>query len=418
MGNGPDAAMSAGRPSDPPALDDSGEVERAASDKATARSAVIEALAARGSSVPDSGPYAAVADAVLAANQSAAAAELRVARLKAEARSRNWLPSLGPSVSLTSLGSIATGLLLDQVLFDNGRRKAERDYAAADVEVAAVTLADDLNARVHDGLARHVEGEMASAQGAVAARGVDRMAEYARIAEARAEGGIADRSEASAIAQKLAELRRIAAADREAGITAQAELAALAGGTAPQAGGLSDLHTVDAVPLAVLKAEAEAVRMRAEARIARAGHLPGIKASAGVADGSLDAGVNLGADRLLNLGTGSELEALKAVETVAAQRVEEARDNVQRRITALEREIAMLESERTETAALVAQTAEGVHLYEQQHEFGRRSLLDLAGLVETQIRLERDLAGLPYKIALKRLQVALVRGTLVSGAEM
>jgi hypothetical protein len=137
-----------------------------------------------------------------------------------------------------------------------------------------------------------------------------------------------------------------------------------------------------------------------------------------VADGSLDAGVNLGADRLLNLGTGSELEALKAVETVAAQRVEEARDNVQRRITALEREIAMLESERTETAALVAQTAEGVHLYEQQHEFGRRSLLDLAGLVETQIRLERDLAGLPYKIALKRLQVALVRGTLVSGAEM
>ena len=34
-------------------------------------------------------------------------------------------------------------LVVDQVLFDNGRNKGEREFAIADVEVAAVNLAVD-----------------------------------------------------------------------------------------------------------------------------------------------------------------------------------------------------------------------------------------------------------------------------------
>jgi len=89
-------------------------------------------------SVLDNGPFAQVANAVLAANSRAAEADLRAAKLRAEARANNWLPSIGPNVSLTSLGAVVSTMVVEQVLFDNGRKKAERDYAAADVEVAAV----------------------------------------------------------------------------------------------------------------------------------------------------------------------------------------------------------------------------------------------------------------------------------------
>lgn len=415
MGGQAGVGMSANRPATPSG---GGEVAAAEVDRATAASPALDALVARRSVVPAGGPYAEVAAAVLAANQSAAAADLRVARLKAEARAKNWLPSLGPAVNLLSLRSVAASLLLDQALFDHGRRKAERAFAAADVEVAAVDLAQDLNARVHDGLARHVEGEMAIAQGAVAEAAVTRMAEFARIATARADGGIADRSEAGAIAQKLAELRRIAAADREAARTAEAELMALAGGVMPAAQGLSALAETEAQPLTVLRAEAEARRIKAEAVIARAGHLPGLRAEAGLSSDGLDVGAGIGADKLLNLGTRAELEALAAAGAAAEQRVAEAEDAAQRRVVKLAREIAMLESERTETAALLAETREGVALYEAQHEVGRRSILDLASLVETEARLARDLAGLPYRIALLRLQVAEAQGVLVGGEAM
>ena len=68
-------------------------------------SAVIDALRSRQTVLPPGGTYARIADAVLNASSGAAEAELRMARLKAEARSKNWLPSIGPTVSLTSPGS-------------------------------------------------------------------------------------------------------------------------------------------------------------------------------------------------------------------------------------------------------------------------------------------------------------------------
>lgn len=142
MGSGePGATMSGGaKPTDLAPL---GQMQLAASDKderGETRSVLIDELIARNSVLPDDGPFAQVAQAVLLANRGSAAAELRVARLKAEARSKNWLPSIGPTINLTSLGATAASILVDQVLFDNGRRKAERDFAAADVELAAVSL--------------------------------------------------------------------------------------------------------------------------------------------------------------------------------------------------------------------------------------------------------------------------------------
>lgn len=108
--------------------------------------------------------YGRVAEAVMDANSRVAESELRAAMLRSEARSRNWLPRLGPSVSLTDLGDVVAGLVVDAVLFDNGGRRAERDFAMADVEVAAVALAQDSNARVLAGLELYLDAGAARAR--------------------------------------------------------------------------------------------------------------------------------------------------------------------------------------------------------------------------------------------------------------
>jgi outer membrane protein, adhesin transport system len=425
MGGGPGVGMfAASRPSDPAITPDGqGEVTRAASDRGArseAQSPVIQDLIARTSILPKGGAYAQVAEAVLSASQGAAAAELRVARLKAEARATNWLPSIGPSVSLTSLSSIAAGLLLEQALFDNGRRRAERAFAAADVEMAAVALAADMNARVHDGIARHIEAEQARAQGRVADAAVVRMAEFSRIVEGRVEGGIADRSEARVVAQKLAELRATAARDREAEATARAELAALTDGRAPAVSGLSDLPAPPATvtPLSVLRAEGEGRRMVAQARIDRASHLPGISAGASVSVDGIKPAVKLGADKLFNRGTSASLQALEATETLATQKLEESRDDADRRLVSLERQIAELAARQADGRIVLDQTRATHQLYADQFEAGLRPLMDVVSMSETLARMEHEQAGLAYDMVLLRLRMAQERGVLVDGARM
>lgn len=405
MGGGAGVGMgAASRPADP-----------ALTALAGGGSALIADLSTRPGIIPPGTPYAQIAAGVAETGRGAAAAELRMARLAAQARSRNWLPSIGPSVDLTSLGALAASLLAEAVLFDNGRKQAERDFAAADVEVAAVTLAEEANDRLHDALAHHVAAEQARAQGAVADRAVAQLAEVARVLAVRSAGGLSDRSEVRAVEAKLAEARSIARSDAAALADAQAALAALAGPVA--ASGLADLPPPPAgtVPLAVLRAEAEGLRMLAQARIERAGHLPGLGVRATLGSDGVDAGLRLGADKMLNAGTGNSLRALEAAQGVATDRVAEARGEATRNRAALERRIAALEADRAEGAALVAQGAEGLRLIAAQQKAGRRTLMDLASAIEAQAALERVQAGLPHRIAALRLQIARDAGVLAAG---
>jgi len=86
------------------------------------QSPIIEGLLNRRSVLGD-GTYDQVADSVLAANTRAAEADLRAAMLRSEARATNWLPTLGPNVSLTSMGTLVTQMVVEQVLFDNGKKR-------------------------------------------------------------------------------------------------------------------------------------------------------------------------------------------------------------------------------------------------------------------------------------------------------
>ncbi len=421
----PGVSMFAGSsPSQPAAAGTNGsEITLAASDKAgrgEQRSAVIDGLIARRSVLPSKGPYSQVASAVLAANKGSAAAELRVARLKAEAKSKNWLPSIGPSISLTSLGTLAASILVEQVLLDNGKRKAERAFAAADVEIAAVSLSDEMNTRVYEGLTYYITAQRATAQASAASKGVGTLQEYGRIMGLRVEGGLSDRSEERVILQKIAEMQSLAAADQQTAATALAEMNAM---TQVPLKGLSGLSSVNAAagpsePLSVLKAEGEARRAIAESKMARAGFLPGLTASGTLAKGGLTGGLSVDTDNGIGFGTGASLRALQASEQAAAQKVESTRDDASRKIIALEREIASLTSREVQEAAVLAQTASNLEMFTKQYKFGRRPLMELVGMYETYAGLEREQVALKYDIALLNLQIAKIRGVLVDGARM
>ena len=383
-------------------------------------SELIAGLQARRSALPLGGSYARVVDGVLEADAGVAGAELRIARLRSEARAKNWLPKLGPAVTLTSLSGLAAGILLEQALFDHGKRKAERAYAAADVEVAAVTLSSDINQRVFEGLSHYVKAERARAQGTVSARATERLAGFADVMRQRVEGGLSDRSELQVIAQHLAEMQATGGADREAEISAMAELAAMSAISLEGLRGIDRLAVVgnQTEPLSVVKARGEGARSVAESKIARAGLMPSLTTSVDVGSGGINPGLRLGGSGLLGMGTREEIAALDATADVVARRTAEAAETAERRIVALERQIAQMESQRAKGASVLAQTEANLDLFVEQYKLGRRTLLELVGQYDSFARLERDQVALGYEIALLELEIARDRGLLVDGARM
>jgi outer membrane protein, adhesin transport system len=381
------------------------------------QSTLIDDLRARQTVLPASGPYAEVASAVIEASAGVAVAELRVARLKAEAKAKNWLPSIGPQVDLTSLTSIIASLVVEQVLFDNGRRKAERAFAAADVEVAAVTLTADMNARVYDGVAHYLNAERAREQAAVAARGVERLAEFDRIMSVRVEGGLSDRSERQIIQQRYTEMQATYASDQAAREAALAELNAMSARALDGLTGMSRIDSADAEPLSVVMARGVGTRTVAEAKMAKASLLPGLSASGVIDEGGVEPGLRLGGG-LLNLGLGDNIAALDATADLADRKTAEAAEDANRTQVALEREIAALQLRERDGAEVLRQTGGNLDMFTEQYKVGRRSLTELVSQYDSFARMERDQAALKYEIAVRQLRIAKERGQLVDGTRL
>jgi adhesin transport system outer membrane protein len=383
-------------------------------------SAVIDDLAARQSILPAGGPFATIADAVVAEASGATEAELRMRRLQAEARAKNWLPRIGPTVTLGSLGQVAAQIVLDQALFDHGRRKAERAHAAADVEVAAVALVQDMNDRAHDGIAAWLSAEQARAQAAVAERAAARLAEYEGIVALRVQGGLSDRSEHQIITQTRTEMQATLQSDRQAIANALAELATLTGGRTPAITGTDALPDDRGapVPLTVLAQRAQGARTLAEADMARSGLLPGLGAQAVLErGGEVTPSLTLGG-ATFGAGMGAERRAIDATPDLVERRNAEAADDAERSITRMTNEIGALRTRQQQGAAVLAQTQANLDLFAEQYRLGGRSLVDLVGQFAAAARLERDQVSLGYEIARMQLAIARDRGILIDGSRL
>ncbi|SDN63269.1 outer membrane protein, adhesin transport system [Lutimaribacter pacificus] len=383
-------------------------------------SVILETLMARESALPDGGAYDAVATAVLAANSRAAEAELRSARLRAQAAAKNWLPTLGPQISLTSLSDVIASLVVDQVLFDNGRKKAERAFARADVEVAAVTLAQDTNDRVFTALSLYLDAQKARERAALAARSEQDMAHFEWIMDQRVRGGVSNMSDLNVIRQKLAEIRADRQAQSEAAAAALAELNVMAIRPLDDVSGLSPLSPAmtGADPLPVLLAEAEKRRAVEAARIERAGFLPGASVGAVLGDNSSDPALSVASDKPLGFGTGASLKAVEAGKEAAGRKVSQAREDSGRRLRRLESEAGAQARQRDEAGKLAVAAKRNLDLFQSQYDAGQRQVMDVVGVYETYARQHEAELDLKYGAARAQLEIARELGLLADGGQI
>ncbi len=383
-------------------------------------STIISALQARHSILPPNGSFAQMAEAIIAANSGAAAAELRVAQLRAEAKSKNWLPQLGPSVSLTSLSGLVASLTLSQPVLDHGRRKAERDFAAADVEVAAVALSANMNQRVYEGLQYYIQAERARAQAAVSERAAGRLAGFEKSMQTRVEGGLSDLSEKQVISQRYVEMQATVSADQDAAQNAWRQLASMTGQAAPKVMGLDNLTALNQAPtaLSVLRQGAEGKRLLAEAAMSRAEMLPGIRASANASEAGVNPGLQLTGLGMLNAGGSATMQAIAETANVVDAQNAEAADTANRRLVALTGEINTLRGREEQGAKVLAQTEANLELFDEQYKVGRATLLELVGQYDSYARLKRDQVALRFEIALRQLELGRDLGLLIDGSRL
>ena len=379
-------------------------------------SGLIDGLLNR-QSILEPGPMRDVADAVMAANSRAAEADLRAATLRAEAKAMNWLPTIGPSVSLTSLGAVVTSLVVNQALVDFGGRRAERDYAKHDVEVAAVALAADSNTRVMEALELYLTAEAARARAAVNADAMGQMRHFAYVMSERVNAGISDRADLQVVQQKHNQMAADMASDTETAASALAELQAMAATPLADVHGVSPLAapSLTAIPLTVMKAEAESSRAVAAARAARSGLLPGLAIGGSVGSEGENLGLTLGAANALGLGLGAQMEAIDAESEATAARVVAEREAADREIAALQGRLNSLRRQEAEARQLATQAAQNYALFAEQQRAGQRGVTEVVSVFETKVRSERTAVELRYDIILVELKIAERLGVLVDG---
>ena len=384
------------------------------------RSGVISQLSDRRSLLPAGGTYDQIGKAVLSSNLAPAEAELRAAKLRAEAQSKNWLPTIGPSLSLTSLGDFVASLVIEQVLFDNGRKKAEREFSVADVEVAAVLLSQDTNERVYDALDLYLsaeEGRDIATQANIALKDMEK---FRWIMEQRVAGGVSDLSDLSILNHKISEIKSDRRLGEEKAATAMAELEAMGAENSKALSGLSAVSVDPEITrdLSVLKAHAEKDRDIARAKIERASNLPGLKATATGIGGSSDIDAALQTTGIFDLGMGARLKAVDATKEAASRKVDLAHESADRRLSTLGKTYVAAKRATGEAENLTRQAKQNLDVFQSQYEAGQRQIMDVVGVYETYARQKRSQIGHKYDAARAQLKMARDMGLLADGAEI
>lgn len=379
-----------------------------------AESQVIQGLLARQSVLASGSPYDLVVTSVLAANARAAEAELRAARLRAEAASKNWLPTIGPRVSLNTLGDVISQIVVDQVIFDNGRKKGERAFAKADVEVAAVALSEDTNDRAATALGLYLAAAEARETASLHRATLTEMEHFEWIMRRRVEGGVSDTSDLLVLRQKLSEIRAAIRSAGESEKTALAELNAMSIQRLNDVRGAGQLSVSAqaAEHLGVTRAKAEKDRAIAAAKIDRADQLPGATLTAALGDGS---GVGANVSGQLGLGTGARLQSIEATKEAAGRQVAQANEDANRALKKLESDIAALNRQASEARALTEQARTNLELFQRQYDAGQRQVMDVVGVYETFAARHESEVALKYKAIRQAVELARVQGALADG---
>ncbi|MEL7177984.1 MAG: hypothetical protein AAGK28_15860 [Pseudomonadota bacterium] len=219
--------------------------------------------------------------------------------------------------------------------------------------------------------------------------------------------------------QKLAELQAEIKNERERRTTALAELNAMSARQVQTVDGATSLTVSRRTqPLAVTRAQARADRDVAQAKIDRAGLLPGLTARATVDENGTTGDVGAGTDGLLSVGMGANLKALEAKREAAQREVSQADEDANRKLRRFEAQLASLQRQQADAAGLTAPARANFQLFQEQFQAGQRTIMDVVNTYEAMMRLEQEQASLPYDIARVQLEMARDLGVLADGDDV
>ena len=180
--------------------------------------------------------------------------------------------------------------------------------------------------------------------------------------------------------------------------------------------GMGTTHTDRS--LDVLRATVERDRQIAQARIARAQHLPGLSAGGSLRNGGEGLALSVNTEQMLGIGTGASLKAIEATKITADRKVIEAEDISRRAIEADRRELEALKRQAAEAEGLTAQAKTNLDLFQRQYDAGTRQVMDVVSVYETFLRaLEKEL-DLKFRAARAELDAAKRLGVLADGAKI
>ena len=381
-------------------------------------SAIIQSLQSRSSAIRPGTAYATIAAATLASDARVAEAELRAARLRSAATDKNWMPSIGPAISLTSLGDMVANLVVEAVIFDNGKKKAERAMARAEVEVAAVSLVSDGNERVYEALDLHLTALEGGESQRLSREALLDMRRFRWIMNERVKGGVSDMSDLTILAQKIAEIESSMKDAQDKRDTALAELSAMTDRDLSDLNGIGalDMSAGNIETLGVVAAKVQSKRDQAAADMERAGNLPSIVASA--SGGSNDVVGGIRTEGLFDFGRKDRNQALDAEEEVLARRVKEAEEASQRKIRSYEAKLTAAQRAYQEAVRLSKQAKSNLDLFQSQYEAGQRQVMDVVGVYETFARQQHTMNTQRFLAAKYEVLIAREYGVLVAGKQL
>lgn len=389
------------------------------SDARVGNSSVISALQSRKSIVSGGTAAGQITSATLASNTGSGAAELRLARIKADVEAKNWLPTIGPNISLTSLSSAAASLILDVALFDNGKKRAEREYAVADVEVAAVNLTIEANDRVLQALSHYTDLQRAELEARITGLAITKLEEFDAKARQRVASGYSNVTERAEISQALTEMRVMSGDATQQATQARSQLAQMGVASLPSSSSplISLPQQFSAEPLEITLAEAKANRSVAQARIDRSEVLPGLGASVAASSSGTSASAGVSGSGL-GYGTGAITTALSASQDLARQNVTHARSQSAQSISSLQSEVTRLEARRNGLRIRVVQAREGFELYSTQFVTGGQQLTDVVDAFTGMVNVELEMSRIGYDIDQAKLDLAHAFGVLADGGSI
>ena len=381
-------------------------------------SAIIQSLQSRISAIRPGTAYATIAAATLASDARVAEAELRAARLRSAATDKNWMPSIGPAISLTSLGDMVANLVVEAVIFDNGKKKAERAMARAEVEVAAVSLVSDGNERVYEALDLYLTALEGGESQRLSREALLDMRRFRWIMNERVKGGVSDMSDLTILAQKIAEIESSMKDAQDKRDAALAELSAMTDRDLSDLNGIGalDMSAGNIETLGVVAAKVQSKRDQAAADMERAGNLPSIVASA--SGGSNDVVGGIRTEGLFDFGRKDRNQALDAEEEALARRVKEAEENSQRKIRSYEAKLTAAQRAYQEAVRLSKQAKSNLDLFQSQYEAGQRQVMDVVGVYETFARQQHTMNTQRFLAAKYEVLIAREYGVLVAGKQL